>query len=589
MNRKFKGIPTSGGIAIGKAYVIGKEEFSLQPRRLSPADIAHEILKFEEALIQTRKELIELQKEVAQKLDQDHAQIFDAHLMVLEDRVLIEEVITRIKNNKLNVEYAFSQVIKKYSETLSKLKDEYLKERVVDVQDVGRRVLRKLLKKEKKDSFPSQEKVIVVVSDLSPADAISLPKKNILGFATDIGGRTSHTAIIARALGIPAVVGLGKFSSVVSSGDLLIMDGNQGLIILNPSQDLIASYEKKKVEERRRKRFLLSLKDLPAQTKDGRRISLGANIELPEEIPLVSEWGAEGIGLYRTEFVYLGRKELPSEEEQYRVYLEVAKKVAPHSVIIRTLDLGGDKFLSQPVIPKSMSSSLGWRAIRFCLARPEIFKMQLRAILRASQMKNLKIMFPLISGVEELIQAKKILEETKKELAERSIPFDKDLEIGAMIEVPSAALISDILARQVDFFSIGTNDLIQYSVAVDRANEKVAYLYEPTHPGVLRLIKLIIDNAHKENIWVGMCGEMSAEPLYAFILVGMGVDELSVPPPAVPQIKRLIRSVKLSEAKEVVKKIFSLPTSRKVEETVTHFLKKSLGDKFEEILGGVPL
>ncbi|HEC69035.1 MAG TPA: phosphoenolpyruvate--protein phosphotransferase [Candidatus Omnitrophica bacterium] len=582
--KRIKGISASSGIAVGKAFLIGREEFSVVCKKISLEDIPSEILRLEDALIKTRRELIEFQKEIEKNLGSEHAQIFDAHLLVLEDRVLIEDVISKIKKNRINVEYAFWEVIKKYIETLSKLDDGYLKERALDLRDVGKRVLKKLLKKDVHSYTQIKEKVIIVAHDLSPADTVSLPKKKILGFATDIGGRTSHTAIIARALGIPAVVGLEKITFIVKPQDLIVIDGTKGEVIVNPPEEVLAEYKEKQEEEKQVKRFFYSLKKLPAQTSDNKRIVLAANIELPEEIPLVLEWGAEGVGLYRTEFIYLGRKDLPSEEEQYQAYLNVAKKVKPYPVVIRTLDLGGDKFLSQPLMPEEMSPFLGWRAIRFCLAQPQIFKVQLRAILRASREGNLKLMFPMISGIEELRQARKLLEEVKEELRREGEPFDENIEVGVMIEVPSAALMSDVLAKEADFFSIGTNDLIQYSLAVDRANEKVAYLYEPTHPGVLRLLRIIIDNAHKAGIWVGMCGEMASEPLCAFLLLGMDIDELSVPPSSIPKVKKLIRSVKFAQASQIVEKVINLSTHKEVERIATKFLKEVLREEFDKII-----
>ena len=553
-------------------------------KKISLEEIPSEILRLEEALIKTRRELIEYQKEIERSLDQYHAQIFDAHLLVLEDRVLIEDVITKIKKEKVNVEYAFQHVAKKYMDTLARLNDEYLKERAIDVQDVARRVLRKLFKKEGKPSFDITDKVIVIAHDLSPADTALLPKGNILGFATDIGGPTSHTAIIARALGIPAVVGLEKLTLMISTEDTVIIDGAEGVVIVNPSKSTINEYKTRQKEERLSKRVFYALKKLPAQTSDNKRVTLAANIELPEEVSLALEWGAEGIGLYRTEYMFLGRGQLPNEEEQYQAYLHVAKKLKPYPVIVRTLDLGGDKFLSHPEIPRDMSPFLGWRAIRFCLARPDIFKVQLRAVLRASKEGNLKLMFPMISGIEELRQAKKMLEDIKEDLRREKIGFDEDIEVGVMIEVPSAALISDLMAKEADFFSIGTNDLIQYSLAVDRGNEKVAYLYEPTHPGVLRFIKMIVDNAHKENIWVGMCGEMASEPLCAFLLLGMDIDELSVPPSAVAEVKKLIRSVSFQYAKQAISEVLSLTTHKEVEKATIRLLKQNLGEDFNKII-----
>lgn len=581
--RTIKGIPASPGIAIGKVYPFGGEEVLVDAKKVTVDKIPQEILRFEEALIQTRKELLQLRNEIDSSLGESHAQIFDAHLLVLEDRVLIEDVIDLIKKKKINVEAAFQQISKKYITTLSKLNDKYLQERAMDVQDVSRRVLRKLLKKEEKKAPKIKKKSVVVARELSPIDTASLPKDNILGFATDIGGRTSHTAIIARALGIPAVVGLEKLTNIVSTDADIIVDGTNGDVIVNPSAKKIKEYKQKQKAEKKAKKIFQSLKTLPAETKDKRRVNLAANIELPEEIPVALEWGAEGIGLYRTEYIYLGKDNLPTEEEQFKAYSQVAKKVKPATVIVRTLDLGGDKFLSRPDIPRDMHPFLGWRAIRFCLARPDIFKTQLRAILRASVEGNLKVMFPMISGIEELIEAKKILEECKKDLRKKNVKFDENIQIGIMIEIPSAALVSDVLAKEVDFFSIGTNDLIQYALAVDRGNEKVASLYRPGHPGVLKLIKNIIDNGHKEGIWVGMCGEMASEPIFAFLLLGMGLDEFSVSPPVIPKVKKLIREVKFTDAQEQLKDIINLPSADKVDKATVSFLKKSLKEVYNEI------
>ena len=584
MNKKFKGIAASSGIAIGKAQVVGKEQFLVSSKKLTVDKIPQEILRFEEALIKTRKELLQLRREIDSSLGQDHARIFDAHLLVLEDRLLIEDVISLIKTDKVNVEYAFDQVSKKYINTLSKLHDQYLKERAIDVEDVSKRVLRKLLKKEEKSLADIKERGIIAAHDLSPVDTASLPKTQILGFVTDVGGRTSHTAIIARALGIPAVVGLETITLAVSFGDTLIVDGSEGVVIVNPSQATLNEYKKRQKAAKKPERVLQVLKKLPAESKDGKKITLAANIELPEEIPVALDWGAEGIGLYRTEYLFLGRDRLPTEDEQYHAYLKVAKKMKSLPVILRTLDIGGDKFISRPDIPKDMHPFLGWRAIRFCLARLDIFKSQLRAILRASVAGNLKIMFPMISGVEELREAKKVLAECKKELKKEGAKFDESIKVGIMIEVPSAALISDILAAESDFFSIGTNDLIQYSLAVDRGNEKVGYLYEPGHPGVLKLIKNIVDNAHKANIWVGMCGEMASEPVFSFLLLGMGLDEFSVSPPVIPRIKKLIREVSFEDAKKVVRQIEKFCCAKEVNKFTSDFLRNTFKNSYKYIV-----
>jgi len=506
-----------------------------------------------------------LQEKVAKGMGTEHAEIFDAHLLVLEDRMLIEEVISRVKKEKIGIDYIFSEVLKRYADVFAKVEDEYLKERISDINDVGRRVLRNLLGKQHTVLEELKDPVIVVAHDLSPSDTATMYHKSVIGFVTDIGGKTSHTAIMAKSLEIPAVVGLETATQQIKEEYTLILDGNSGLVIINPKQETLNKYERKKEKIKDLSRIYVTLRDLPAITLDGREVELAANIELPQEIPSVKEHGVHSIGLYRTEFFYMNRKDLPSEDEQFEAYKYVAEAMKPKSVIIRTLDLGGDKFLSQLQIPHDMTPFLGWRAIRFCLARPDIFKTQLRAILRASKYGNLKIMYPMISGIEELKQANKLIEESKKELRAEKIAHNEELEVGVMIEVPSAALTCDILAKEAAFFSIGTNDLIQYSLAVDRTDEKVSYLYEPTHPAVLRLIKNIIEAGHKGGINVGMCGEMSGEPAFALLLLGLGLDEFSMPAIAVSRIKQIIRSVNFKDAQDIAHKALDLSKSKEVE------------------------
>ena len=573
---QIKGIAAASGISIGKAYKLGKEEFIVPRQEINDQEIPIQIQLFEEALIKTRREIIELQKRIGAEMGQEEAQIFDAHLLVLEDRMLIEEVISRLKKDKLNVSFIFQEVLKKYVSVFAKIEDEYLKERIADINDVGKRILRNLLGKERKGLGDLKERVIVVAHDLSPSDTAAMHKKNVAGFVTDIGGKTSHTAIMAKSLEIPAVVGAEEVTLKINQGDLLIVDGTLGIVIVSPDEETLESYHGEELKLKGVTEKFLSAKDLPAITLDGNKIEINANIEFPDEVPAVKLHGGEGIGLYRTEFFYMNRKDLPTEEDHYQAYKYVAEEMNPYPVIIRTLDLGGDKFLSQFQLPHEMHPFLGWRAIRFCLARPDIFKLQLRAILRASVHGNLRLMYPMISGVEELRQANKILEESKEELKSKGVPFDEDIQVGAMIEVPSAAMTADILAKEADFFSIGSNDLIQYSLAVDRANEKVAYLYEPTHPAVLRLIKNIIDAAHNADINVGMCGEMAGEPSLALILLGLGLDEFSMPPQVIPELKYLIRSITLKEAQEIAKEAMEFSTGTKVEEFAQAKLREIL-------------
>jgi len=562
----LKGIAAASGISIGPAYKVGREEFSIPKEEIKPVDIPVQIQLFEEALIKTRKEIIELQKRIATEMGQDEAQIFDAHLLVLEDRMLIEEVISHLKQDRLNVAYIFSEVLKKYINVFSKIEDEYLKERIADINDVGKRILRNLLGKERRGWEDLKEKVVIVAHDLSPSDTAAMHKENVCAFVTDIGGKTSHTAIMAKALEIPAVVGLQEVTQKIKTGDILIVDGSMGLVVVNPEDETLQEYRSEEIKIKSIAEKFLLVKDEPAVTMDGKAVEINANIELPDEVPSVKLHGGQGIGLYRTEFFYMNRKDLPSEEEHYQAYKYVAQEMAPNSVIIRTLDLGGDKFLSQLEIPQEMHPFLGWRAIRFCLARPDIFKVQLRAILRATVHGNLKLMYPMISGVEELQQANRILQEAKEELVKEGKPFEKNIEVGAMIEVPSAALTVDLLAREVNFFSIGTNDLIQYSLAVDRTNEKVAYLYEPAHPAVLRMIKNIIEVAHKLGIRVGMCGEMAGELNIVLILLGFGLDEFSMPPAVIPEVKYIIRSITFEEAQHIASEALGLSTGKEIEE-----------------------
>ncbi len=562
----LKGVPASDGIAIGGAFLLDSEEVAVHKQQIQSAAIPQEIARFEEALLQTRREILDIQKKISRELGMEHAEIFNAHLMFLEDRAYIDKVVFRLKNEQLNVEYIFSDVLRKYIEAFSKIEDEYMRERASDVEDVGRRILRSLTGLKRRSLADLAQPVIVVAYDLSPSDTATMHRQHVIGFITDIGGRTSHTAIMAKSLEIPAVVGLETATQRIQAEDMVIVDGTTGVVIVNPNPDVLRHYEELRRKHETLDQALLKIKDLPAETPDGFRIQLLANIELPEEIPSVIAHGAEGVGLYRTEFFYLNRNDLPAEEEQFEAYQQVAKALAPKPVIIRTIDLGGDKFISELKVPREMNPFLGWRAIRFCLARPDIFKVQLRAILRASVHGKIKLMYPMISGLEEVQAANRILEEAKQELTQEGKPFDSGLEVGVMIEVPSAALTMDLLAKEVKFFSIGSNDLIQYSLAVDRVNEKIAYLYEPTHPAILRLLRQIVQIAHQNGLWVGICGEMAAEPAIALILLGMGVDSISTSPVNLPRIKQVIRSVPTFRAKEVVKELFRLTTGKEVEE-----------------------
>ena len=572
----LKGIGVSPGIVIGKVFLLDSEDVVIPKRQISESQVSKEIAKLEDALTQARSEILGIQKKISDEIGAKHSDIFNAHLLILEDRALIEEIIDRLKKDKVNVEYAFSKVFKKYTQIFSKIDDEYLRERISDIADVGKRVLRHLLGRQRRTLANLAIERIVVAYDISPSDTALMRKEKVIGFITEIGGRTSHTAIMARALEIPAVVGLGNIRDQIRPDDTLVIDGSEGEVIVNPDRATIERYQQKRDKFSKFIKGLNKLKKLPAQTLDGHQVELAANIELPDEISSVIAHGADGVGLYRTEFFYMNRKDLPTEGEHFQAYRRVAEEIFPHSAIIRTLDLGGDKFLSHLEIPREMNPFLGWRAIRFCLARPDIFKIQLRAILRASAYGRLKIMYPMISGLEELKAANKILQEAKEDLRQTKVPFDEEMEIGAMIEIPSAAITCDILAKEVDFFSIGTNDLIQYCLAVDRANEKIAYLYEPTHPAILRLIKSIIDAAHNAGIWVGLCGEMGGDPVMTVLLLGLGLDEFSTSALSILEIKSVIRSVSLKEAQQIAEHALKLSSAKEIKEFVAEKVKKIL-------------
>ncbi len=580
----IKGIPASPGIVIGKAYVISDDMVHVEKRPIKEAELSDEIKRLEEALLKTKKEIQEIQKKMTKEIGAKYADIFDMQLMLLEDRVLLEEVIERLRKELVGVEYIFYNVLVKYKKALSKLDDSYLKERAQDIDDFGRRVLKNLMGKETPRFKQLKEKSIIVAHDLSPSDTAVLDKENVLGFVTEVGGPTSHTAIMAKSFEIPAVVGAENATLKINSGQEIIVDGTAGIVIINPSSETIQEYKEKRIILKSKIEKLLKLRNLESKTKDGTKIAIMANIELPHEVNSALDHGADGIGLYRTEYLYLNRSDLPSEEEQYQAYKLVTLQMAPKPVIIRTLDLGGDKFVSQLNIPYEINPFMGWRAIRFCLARPDVFKIQLRALLRASVHGDLRIMFPMISSVEEVKEIRKILREVMKELDKDEIPYNKDIKIGVMIETPSAALICDHFKGIVDFFSIGTNDLIQYSIAVDRGNEKIAYLYDPAHPGVLRLIEGIITTSREIEIPVAMCGEMAGDVLFFPLLLGFGLREFSVSPLIIPELKMVASHIDIAQAKALVGEVKNMESGSEVRAFLKQKIKELLGPDYQELL-----
>ena len=550
----LRGIPVSGGVCHGKTIVLVDATEAVPRYSISVQDVAKEVQRLEIALVRTRQQILDIQQQVAEAMGAKDARIFDAHLLVLDDQMLLGEVARMIEEEHTNIEYVFQAVAEKYMATLEGLNDEYLRERVADFRDVTSRVLDNLLGR--KDApqpltldFPS----IIIGHDLPPSITAQLNKECALGFATDVGGKTSHTAILARSMQIPAVVGLGDITEQLETGQSILLDGYNGLVILHPSDQTLFEYGQLVQKKVHLQESLGELKSEAAITLDGERIILSANLERAEEVGMVEEYGAEGVGLFRTEYQFIQRQTLPSEEDQYRAYQQVAVAVKPHQVIIRTLDLGGDKFMTHLQLPAEMNPFLGLRAIRFCLQEKDIFRTQLRAILRASAVGNVKIMFPMISGLDELRQAIAMLRECEQELAEKRIAFDPSMEIGVMIEIPSAALTADILAQEVQFFSLGTNDLIQYALAVDRLNERISHLYEPTHPAILRLIQTTVEAAGRNGLWVGLCGEMAGDPALIPLVLGLGVSELSVAAPVVPQVKSLIRRLRMDEVRDLAK------------------------------------
>jgi phosphoenolpyruvate-protein phosphotransferase (PTS system enzyme I) len=575
--RLLRGIPASGGVAIGRGFFLNRALPSSVQSTVTREKLDEEAAAFLRAVGRSKDQIRAIRDGVKDHAS-EHYQILSVHLALLEDSMLVDQTVRLIRENQYKADWAFNKVLQNLLETFHRIEDQYLRERGHDLRQIGHRVLENLAGRPVDSIASIREPVIVVAHDLSPADTAQILKSPVLGFATDVGSKTSHTAITARSLGIPAVVGLERVTDEYAELDEIILDGEEGIIILRPTQEAVREYTEK------RKAYLLRIRDLakfarlPAVTRDGRTLRLHANIEFPEEADAAQRSGAEGVGLYRTEFLYLNRRDLPSEEEQYKTYRRVAEKFARHPVTIRTLDLGGDKFASQIELADEMNPAMGLRAIRFCLKEKEIFKQQIRAILRASAHGMVRMMFPMISGIGELRAALAVVEEVKAELRKKRIAFDKEIPIGIMVEIPSAAMIADLLAKEVDFFSIGTNDLIQYALAIDRVNEHVSYLYEPLHPAILRLVRRTVDGAHDARIPVSMCGEMAGEPFFTYVLLGLGLDELSMNAMSIPRVKRILRKSVAYEAKEFTGGLLLHATAAEIGK----ILRKKLEDIFPE-------
>ncbi len=578
----IKGIGVTPQIIIGKAYLVDRGKIEAPARILPENQVPWEVERFRAAVEESKKQLRQAKERLLQEDAVGPSYILDTHLLLLEDKNLIESTVETIKQSWINSEWALKINLDRVRKVFNTIDDEYLKSRQTDLDYIEQRILRNLLGKGTEPLSQIKEEVIVVAHDLSPADTAQMAKDKITAFVTDMGGKTSHTAIMARSLEIPAVVGSETGTHYINTGDTLIVDGTTGVVVVNPSPEIIQEYQDRHRTRQKIERELFQYRDLPAETLDGFRVHILANIELVEEIPSVLEHGAEGIGLYRTEYLYLNRKDLPSEEEHFQAYKTVIEGIAPHPAVIRTLDIGGDKFISHLELAEEMNPAMGLRAIRFSLKEREIFKVQLRAMLRASTFGRMKILLPMISGVGEIREVKKILNEVRLGLTAERVPFQPNIEIGIMMEVPSAATIADILAQEVDFFSIGTNDLIQYTLAIDRVNEYVTHLYEPLHPAILRLVKQMVNAAHQSGIRVAMCGEMAGEPMYVPILLGLELDELSMNVFSIFRVKKILRAYTLRECRELVSAALQLSTPEEIEELVRGSLKKKLPEEFGE-------
>lgn len=575
---EFRGISASPGIAMGKVLVLSDEHLSIPRYEIEASMVPTEHERFLKAVETAMSEIFRIKDDGERGLSNEEATLLDTHLLMLSDPDLSTRVESELQARQLNVEFVISQIMQDLISKLAAAQDEHLRDRAADLHDVNKRILGQLLEHSRLDLSRLKEEIILVCHDLMPSDAISMDKQRVKGIAMDAGGKTSHTAILARAFEIPAVLGIAQISQTARDGDFMIIDGFTGRVFLNPPISLRQEYQERSLIVQKRDIQLMKLNELPAETRDGKMIRLKANIEIPEEVDAALGHGADGIGLYRSEFLFIRPGGLPDEEEQFVAYRRVLEAMGKRPVTIRTLDLGGDKLKDNLHRPGGAEKNpiLGWRAIRFCLGNPEIFRTQIRALLRASAFGNLRMMFPLISGLTELEQTLEIVKSVREELRTEGIKMASRVPMGIMIEVPSAALISDILAKKSHFFSIGTNDLIQYTVAVDRGNENVAYLYNPLHPGVLRLIKMVVENAHRHGIVAGMCGEMAGDPLYSLVLLGLGLDEFSMSSFGIPRVKEIIRSTSMAEAEEFVGRLMELTGPAEIE----GFVRKTMEGRF---------
>jgi phosphoenolpyruvate-protein phosphotransferase (PTS system enzyme I) len=565
-----KGIGVSPGIVIGTAIVLDAEDLLIPERRVAAKQIDTEVERLQQAIGKSQGDLAEVRNTIRSKHGKEISGIFDFHIGVLKDKSLISQVVNEIREQSSTAEYAVSVVMRKYANQLLAVKDAYLSERVKDIYDLERRLLRTLIGQKQQDLNHLNSDVIVIAHDLLPSQTAALDRERVRGFATDVGGRTSHTAIVARAMGIPAVVGLGDITAHVSGGDRVIVDGRHGVLIINPDPDQIAEFEAMSKREIEIGTEYSQLANLPAETLDGHAISLQANIEFPDEVDDALKFGASGIGLYRTEFLYLATETEPSEEDQFKAYAESLRRLKGRPLTLRTLDLGADKYTQKQAVNPERNPFLGDRSIRMCLHDIPMFKRQLRAIMRASVLGDVRIMFPMISTMMELRQAKMVLRDVMEELEDEGIDYREEIPIGMMMEVPSAALMADNFAKEVNFFSIGTNDLIQYTLAVDRTNERVAGLFCPAHPAVLKLVRDVIRSGARNSLGVSVCGEMAGEPLYTLLLLGLGLNTFSMNAPDLPEVKKIIRSTTMEHARQVARRVMSYDSERQV----MHFLRE---------------